>query len=539
MKWTEAHTDILRRAFAGILGTPRPGTMAFVRCLTPRMVSEFVSDCSRPAGGWEIRRVANSDDEETRTITADRAVEMREMKAQAKLLLIDTELAGAGMDGIYSATREVDEENLFREALEFAEAEITRKLSAKDRRYAQSAISKAQAHGLRSVSPEVKFDFLCQIIASGRHPGEHIHLLGLWPVAREAEDARTADEELSESRMFVDRLLEAPVAALTPLRRIESMRFLRPTEQQSTDIERFLRAAATKPLLSALSELANKRHLWINNLRIEGSTQSIQGIELSPWRTNTGKIAKWSGLSEGRDPKGPPELVLNPDPDRTGIYSKFEVKWKARPSNLEKDAAQYHVVIMTDMDEELAAQDVPHSGKREEKCRFSDDYFQALSEGARIPAKIVLSVIGNLDIEPQESEEFFICFGQPTVHEQGGVGKKVRTLSEGLIELEDREAVSALASSNDRLSTDSKGFVLLRTAQRAKSFRVFRPALIKEIEILWSNERQGALGRWRVRVRASGERASRPGIQPVRTSRKITGNRTALAPDSHGQQKNG
>lgn len=510
MKWTKTHTDILKQAFARILGTPHSGAMAFVRCLTPPMVSKFIRDCPQQTGGWKIRRVANSDDEKPRTITADRAVEMREMKAQATLLLVDTELAGAGMDGIYSATREVDEEVLFAEALDIAENEITSERSAGERRYAQSAIRKAQAYGLKSVSPEVKFDFLCRIIASKQHPGEYLYLLGLWPVTQETELVRTVDEELSESRMFVDRLLETPVASLTPSRRIESMRFLSPTERQKTDLECFLRFASTKPLLSALSELADKRHLWINNLRVEEAAQLIQGIELSPWRTSAGKIAKWSGLSEGRDPNGPPELVLNPDAEKSGMYSKLEVKWKVRPTNLEKDAVQYNVVIVTSMEEELAEQDVPHSGKREEKCRFSDEDFQMISEEARIPAKVVLSVVGKQEIERQESEEFFICFGQATVHEQGGVGKKVRTLSEGLIELEDRETISNLASSNDRLPTDSRGFVLLRTSQRAKNFRVFRPALIRDIEERWSSDYQGALGRWLVKVRASGERAREP-----------------------------
>ena len=119
----------------------------------------------------------------------------------------------------------------------------------------------------------------------------------------------------------------------------------------------------------------------------------------------------------------------------------------------------------------------------------------------------MISVIGEPEVEPQETEDFFIRFGQPTVSEQGGVGKNVRTFSEGLIELKDREMVSSLASSNDRLPTDSKGFVLLRTPQRTKSFRVPQPALIKEIEDRWGIEEFKSLGRWRVKVRASGTRA--------------------------------
>ena len=93
------------------------------------------------------------------------------------------------------------------------------------------------------------------------------------------------------------------------------------------------------------------------------------------------------------------------------------------------------------MEEELAVREVPHAGKKEEKCRFTNDDFSLLSDDALIPAKVVVSVIGNDIVEPQESEEFTIRFGQPPEREPGGVGKKVRTFSEGLIELDDREMV--------------------------------------------------------------------------------------------------
>ena len=81
--------------------------------------------------------MADSDDADLRTITADRAVEMREAKGDATLLLVDTHLAGAGMDGIYSASREVDEASLFEEARRLAGAEVTRRLSSAHRRYAE------------------------------------------------------------------------------------------------------------------------------------------------------------------------------------------------------------------------------------------------------------------------------------------------------------------------------------------------------------------------------------------------------------------
>jgi DNA phosphorothioation-dependent restriction protein DptH len=211
-------------------------------------------------------------------------------------------------------------------------------------------------------------------------------------------------------------------------------------------------------------------------------------------------------LVEEGETDEPPVLILNHDVERPGDYSKLEIRWKARPENLEKGAAEYRVAVVTDMDEELASREVRHSAKREEKCMFSNDDFSTLSEDALIPAKVVVSVIGSDSVEPQLSDEFVIRFGQPPKSPQGGVGKKVRTISEGLIELESREMVSALASSTGTLQVDSKGFVLWRTPQHGKSFSVFRPLLIQEVEKQWT-EQAAALGRWRVKVRASGARA--------------------------------
>jgi len=208
---------------------------------------------------------------------------------------------------------------------------------------------------------------------------------------------------------------------------------------------------------------------------------------------------------EDRKP-APPILILKPDAQTTGDYSKLEIRWKTRPISLEKGAAEYRVTILTYMDEELASQEISHSAKKEEKCRFTNDDFATLNEDTLITAKIAISVIGNEDIEEQYSEEFNIRFGEPPEQEKGGAGKKVRTFSEGLIELDDRDTITLLASAKAPLPEDAKGFVLLRTAQKRKSFRVFRPSLIREMEKRWVDE-NGSIGRWIAKVRSSGARA--------------------------------
>jgi hypothetical protein len=86
-------------------------------------------------------------------------------------------------------------------------------------------------------------------------------------------------------------------------------------------------------------------------------------------------------------------------PSRRGVC-------RGRPAHLEKGGVQYQVRIVTDMDDELASREVPHSATKEEKCRFTNDDFSKLSEDALLSAKIVVSVIGEDAVEPQESEEF-------------------------------------------------------------------------------------------------------------------------------------
>ena len=512
MGWTDLHARLFARAFEKVLGKPDQGAIAFARCLTADVVERLARDKAFAPAGWQVSRVADAEDLRTRTVTADRAVELRESKGDAGLLLVDTGRAGAGMDGIYSAAQEVKEGDLFDEARRLAGNEITRALSRESRLRAEQALKKARGFGGRiNVSHWTEFDFLSQITAEQRDPGELLHLIGLWPA--KADPSTDWGRVLDLSRLFVERLLGIAVAGLTPAQRIENLKLLDPSQEQLMNLERFLRSAATKPVLVALQELSQKADLWINSLRTEGVAEVIQRIELVSWRTNAGRIAKWSGLVEQDDADQPPVLILKPEAEKTGDYSKLEVRWKAHPDNLERGAVAYRVAIVTDMDEELADREVSHSGKREEKCRFTNDDFSMLSDDALISVKIVVSVIGADTVEPQETEEFAIRFGQPPERQQSGVAKEVRTLSEGIIELADREIASVLASAPTTLFEDAKGFVLLRTPERGKAFRVFRPALIREVEQQWA-ERSGMIGRWRVKVRASGGRAGEPDFLP-------------------------
>ena len=510
MYWTRLHAELLAKAFGKLLGDSRIGTMAFVRCLAPDVVKALADDEKFAPNGWQVRRVAD-DVVNTRTITADRAVEWREEKGEAVLLLVDTSRAGAGMDGIYSASLEVDETALFKEATRIAIREIKQDLLRPNQHYAKQAIKTARGYGRKyAVSLWTEFDFLCRIATGSRSPGAYLHLLGLWPIS----DGEFGEfgEQLNTSRMFVDRLLGPGSSSLSPAERIESIRL----DEDSETLEQFLQEVDTKPLPLSLKQLAKSEHLWIGKLRTEPPAKSIQRIDLKTWRSEKGSILKWSGLVGGSDAEEPPAFIMKPNAEQIGSFSTLLIKWNADPVDLEKNAAEYRISIQTDQGEELAFRDVSHSARRTgEQCRFTNDDFSELDENTQLEARVVISVVGNDKIERKKSEGFMIRFGDPPASEVAGVGTNVRAFSEGLVELESREAVSRIASA-PLVVEDSKGFALLRTPVergRRKSFKVFRPSLIAEVERQWT-EKNGEIGRWAVRVRGSGDRAAAPRFEP-------------------------
>ena len=512
MTWTRHHGAILAKALGRVLGRPEAGVMAFVRCLTPDVVDSLARDTDHfRIVDWRIRRVADAEDRETRTITADQAVEIREGKAKATLLLIDTGRAGAGMDGVFSATREVGENDLFREAHRLAAAEITGVLSAGHRKYAERALSRARSYGGRfTVSPWTQFDFYCHVAMNSRPAGAYLHLLGLWPVKGACGEKDLPD--LDTSRRFVDRLLDPGVSERTPAERIDALRLLHPTQKQLTALEKFLREAATLPIRSALPRLVERKYLWVNSLRTEGASDEILTVELLSWRTTRDKMYKWSGLTDRGDEV--PALIVDPEAEQTGKYAKLEVRWKARPKQLAKAAAEYRVAIVTSGSQaEIASWEGVHSAKAHEKCIFTQDDLPDLSEDAVVPARVVLSVVGSDSIVSEETEEFEIVCGE---RPDGStpVGKRFRTFSDALIELGSREEVEAMTSLTESLPTNVKGhFLVWKSPSRRKNFRVYRPPLIKEAEDGWRLA-SGAVGRWRIRVRLSGERVGVPEFVP-------------------------
>jgi len=479
--------------------------MAFVRCLTAEVVSDLASDLAFSPEGWDVYRVADIHDQQSRNMTADRAVEIRESKGRACLLLVDTGLAGAGMDGIYNAAQEIQETDLFSASRKGAMEIIARRFSPRVRDNAERAIRSAKAYlDGPMLSPWKEFDFLASLAGGQGNIGELVYLIGLWPIKVD-DDGDVTLEELQSSREFMDRLLGTGPSGASPGQRVEGLS-LTDTEQKLV-VESFLREVATKPIVTALADLSERPGLWINVIQTSRSSGEITNIKLVPWRQNRGGILAWSGLKADPIAEGDsPILYLDPKVEDNGNYSSIEIRWTPGPTGLEPRSVRYQVAIVTTSGEELASEAVEHTAKIHQQCRFTNDDFIGVDEGAVISAKAIVSVIGKDDIEPEETEDFIIRMASAGETDDGGSegpGKTVRTFTDGLIELAERESIVTAATSGS-FKFDNTGFVTTRTSDY-RSYKVYRPPLMQEVEERWANE-PNEIGRWRVTIRGSGDR---------------------------------
>jgi hypothetical protein len=490
-----SHASLLGEALAAILGTPERGTLAFVRCLPSEIIDDLVADPSFRIRGFAVYAVVDREGEGL--ITADRAVELREDKGDPLLLIIDPRRAGAGLDGIYSAGREVSEQQLFEVGNDLAR----KRLGHGRIGFARHAVRAARRVGRRAiVAPWQEFDFLLAASDSVQAAGVAVARLGLWPIA--VAD-RLLGTDIDLSAQIVNRLLFARDATASPPSRIAGLMLDNPSKEQLEALERFLREAATLDPLAAVRRLQDRPLLWLNNLKTRFASNDLHGIEIISWRNDHGKLLAWSGLHESSD--GKPRFAI--DPNTAGKRaSKLEVRWQTMPGGLPKGAVDYQVDVMS-ADETLASRTVSHKQTNPQKAVFAADDFEEFDESARFEAFIRVFAPGRDDVIPQDTEEFLLEIGQAPGNAESSSGKVVRCLVEGAIGLATQEEFSEAAKScSIRVVEDRKGYVVWRAGPGAgRTFKVSRPPLIAEMEKAW-HAHGGRAGRWQVRVRADGSR---------------------------------
>ena len=492
------HAELLSGALADLLGSPTQGDVAFLRCLPSGLVDALIDSPDFSVTGWTISAVVDATG--LRRITADQAVEQREDKADPALFLIDPLRAGAGLDGIYSAGREIGEVELFDKAQERAR----RKLWGKGG-FLRAAQRRAERLGRRHrLAPWQVFDFLVAVDQAS--PGAAIARLGLWPIER---DGVPEDRELDLATALSERLLFAQ-GSRSIGDRARALLLDDPSGEKGLALERFLRDVADQSPLQATAELAGRPELWLGPLQPRFSGEALIAIRLASWRGPRGNVAKWSGLKDPEEEGGKPRLVL----DRAApakYQARLEVRWTTEPESLAKGTVEYRVIVMAG-DEELADQTISQRDRPPQRAVFSSEDFDDFDLDAKFEAFVRVTAVTTDGVAAAQSEEFILEFGQGG---HGGTtassGHIVRTLADGAIAIATRAGFDEAIKDGHlppRSSEDKKGYISWRV-EGGRGIRVQRPVLIQRVEESW-REQDGAIGRWIARVRADGSPASRP-----------------------------
>lgn len=505
---TEAVRDVMRETFRGLLGPAQPGTMAFVRCLPAEVVHALAADPDFRLDGWQIASVASEHDPQARRITAGQAVEWREEKSDPALLLVDPQGAGPGMDGIYSAAREIGEAELFKQAVELAR----QRLPHGRKGFALKALHKAGwQKRRRPLAPWSALDYLGRAREDDAALGGALSRIGLWPVAIEQSPD---DADLEHSALLVERLLPVHGSRTPPEQRVEGLSLDDDQRDRAQRLVQTLRDMEGASRLDILEAVSAEQDLWLNRLRPGIFDQRrLQGIATRSWRKRNGKPYTWSGLSTTAD--GDLELRLPPPGADGAASAKLDVRWTVRPEMLPAGAASYQVVVHAGGDV-LAERNIDHKGRREQKVIFGQDDFDELDEDARFQAQVRVSAIGD-DCEPAESEVFVLCFGEPAAGQTAAsAGKTAPSLALAAAQVADNwESFKHLGKNpQDRslFETDKKGFVLCKHNDRVA--KVFSPPLFRDLCNDWM-DRDGAVGRWRLRVREDGKPVGTPEFVPL------------------------
>ncbi|MBK1650310.1 ATP-binding protein [Rhabdochromatium marinum] len=501
----------LAQACADWLGQhAQPGDMAFTRALSGDWIDTLAASPHFHIDGWEVWAVRDQASPDSRTFTAEQAVERREDKSSPPtLLLIDSARAGAGLDGIYSAARELDERTLTDTAIKIARDAVCNYKSFTDTVRKRARVV---AHR-RRLSPWVEYSYLCSAARSASEAGAALAQLGLWPIA---VDEKPNPEDLKTSALLVERLLPTQGSRQSPEMRVQALQWPAEQQAQANALIDLLRQHEGRSRQETLQAIQSQPELWVNRLRpglIDGD--ELQAIHLESWRGRNNKPLKWSGLIEQ---DGRLELRLGRTPDQS-TRGRLEIRWHVEPEALPKGAVEYLIALVAGHDT-LAEKHQSHSGTVSQKAVFTAEDFDELDEDARFDAQVEIRSLGAEGKSRQAtSEDFFICFGDPPEQTASTAGRSFPTLALALADVatdrDDWRAYVDTPGDRERFSIDKEGVIACRS--RKRKARVPTSKLLLKLARDWV-ARQGEIGRWQLRVRADGERIGDPIFLPMDTA---------------------
>lgn len=498
---TDGHARLLAKALADVLGPAATGSLAYVRCLPGEIIDALLDNLNFAVDGYAVYAVVDTTDAERRSLTADKAVERREDKHDALILFIDQQRAGAGLDGIYSAGREIGEADLFDAACRKGREALRRGTTG----FSRDAVRVARRIGQQTLlTPWQEFDFLVDL-SQANELGRTLVRLGLWPVAA---DFTPTPQELDLSCLLVNRLLTNRAPSMTVHEKVASLALDEQSGTPSKELESFLQEVRFQTPQNALIRLLDRPVLWLNAIKPMVSHHELQSIQLLSWWKLPGRnLLKWCGLQLAA-PGEPPRLII----DRSHPnQSRLEVRWQTTPEQLPNGATEYDVAVMAGTDV-LASRTVSHRARQPQKAAFLTADFEDLDDKAKFHCFVRVTAIGNEKVEPQDSEEFILEIGLVTEEEKTVTsGRTVRCFIESLITLPDEDVFEITSREFQKNVTEDKKGYLTWHAPQGRSFRVYRPPLITQIEHCLSGT-ETSICRWRVRVRGDGSRVGEPQI---------------------------
>lgn len=504
--------SVVVAALERLVPEPEPGNMAFVRCLPIDLADAVVAArCRDGIAGWRVAVVSESGSQAEGRIGAAQAVERREDKGDPTLLFIDSEQPGAGLDGILNATAEIGEANLFTEAVREAQGRLPHGFKG----FASKALSRAGWQKQRNpLAPLPALRYLCGACDDGALLGSTLPAVGLWPVKIDAHPEASA---LEESALLVERLLPTQGKRAAPEQRLASLNLGEDQQAATEELLAYLRSVDGLPRHQALDGLFKRPALWLNNLCLPPPGE-LQAIKLQSWRVNSGRPYAWSGLTDTA--VGELEYRLSLDADTAAAQKPLTVKWKTLPGPLPKGAITFQVEVIAGQNA-LANETVPANGRAEQKFAFSNQYFDEIDEHARFHALIRVGVLGDSPCEPVETESFVLCFGDAAA---GGATVAPPTRTAATLALAaadiapDRKSFKTLAQHPEdptHFETAKQGFILCKW--QGKVAKLFCSPLFRQLSDDWI-ARDGALGRWRIRVREDGTAVGEPEFLPMDAS---------------------
>ncbi|MDA8206334.1 MAG: hypothetical protein M0Z36_09700 [Thermaerobacter sp.] len=505
---TDAQVRMLAETFQRLLPAAVPGDVAYARFLPGGVIRTLLAHPHFDVPQWDVYGVGQGDSPSW--IRGERAVELREEKRRPLLLLVDESQPDAGMDGIFSAGRELDEKHFFDDASRHLASQVGR------RTWELIKQAKGQARRLGAIRPLPPWqEFLFQSQASDhRALGRAMAWLGLWPVRADRE---LTEKDIEEARKLSARLLMEHSALQSAPERVAALLLHEPTTEQNELLTEASRLGERQPAHLVTMQIATDprfQSIWLGQMTIGVfDPRELAALSVDPWRSDTkNALGRWCGLE---DRGGELHYVI--DAEHPEDSKRLTVRWRVKPVDLPKGFVDYQVEIRSGTDI-LASKSVSHRDKSVQDCRFLGSDFQ-IDEGDKFFAEVVVRA-GHF--ESPGSEQFMVYFGQAEASPAKTAKANARTMVEGLATCPTRDAFLELAERYGR-GVYSEQAGVIRAAAPALQVTVAYPPLLKVVEQDW-HQHGGAVGRWQVRVRSDGELLDHPTFVPIAPGREPSGN---------------